>query len=89
MKRSPLSGRGGGAGTSGDCYDPLLKRDWLYVEIKHYEKAAILTLFADTKEKATREQRTPVVVMHKKGTRQRIAVVDFDYFRTLLEKAGL
>lgn len=87
MTRAPLSGRGGGSGTSGDCYDPTGKRSGFYVEIKHYAKAAIFTLFTDTKDKATREKRTPVVVMHKKGTRQRIAVMDFDYFRELLDKA--
>lgn len=86
MLRAPLSGRGGGSGTSGDCYSDDA-RSWLYAEIKHYARAAIFTLFSDTRAKAKREGRRPVVVMHQKGTRNRVAVVDFDFLCELLDKA--
>ena len=90
MIRAPLSGRNGGAGTNGDCYDPTSKRS-LYVEIKHYaaNRVPFYALWRDTKEKAKREHRAPVVVVHVKKTHSRFAIVDFDYFCDLLDKAGV
>lgn len=91
MLRCPLSGRNGGAGTCGDCYEPRpdKRRDNLYVEIKHYASNRIPggALFKDTKAKAKAEKRTPVIVMHEKGTRNRFVILDFETFCALLDKA--
>ena len=85
--RAPLSGRNGGAGTSGDYVSGVPGRKWLYAEIKHYTRAAILTLFRDTEAKAKRESRRPLVVMHEKGTQNYVAVLDFDDLCRLLDIA--
>lgn len=85
--RAPLSGRNGGAGTSGDYISSSPGRHWLYAEFKHYAKAAIFTLFKDTDEKAKREGRRPIVVMHEKGTRNYVAVMSLDLAVYLLDKA--
>ena len=81
--RAPLSGRNGGAGTSGD----YVGRPWLYIEIKHRAKAEIFSLFRDTQAKATAERRTPIVVYHMKGTRSYIAVSDAQWLARLLDAA--
>ena len=87
MLRSPLSGRNGGAGTNGDCYDPTTARSNLYVEIKHYATGRVPggALFRDTRDKAKKEKRTPIVVMHEKGTRNRFAWIDFEFLCELLD----
>jgi len=84
--RAPLSGRNGGGGTSGDYIPAVPGRDWLYAEFKLYGKAAILTLFADTRTKAKTEGRRPLVVMQQKKSRNVVAVLDFDLFVALLDK---
>lgn len=89
MKRNELSGRGGGGGTSGDCRckTPGCPMEMLYVEIKHYAKMAIFTLFRDTKQKRQRENREhEVVITHQKGTKLRLATIDFDWFVELLSE---
>lgn len=86
-KRTPLSGRNGGAGTSGD-YVPLVPgRQWLYAEFKHYTRAAIFTLMHDTEAKAKREGRhTAVVVMAEKRTQNVYALIPFEHYTELLDK---
>jgi hypothetical protein len=87
MMRTPLSGRGGGAGTSGDCYAAVgASRSKLYVEVKHYARAFIFSLFKDTETKAARERRTPIVVMHEKGTQRYVAAIDLELLCYLLDK---
>jgi hypothetical protein len=81
--RAPLSGRNGGAGTSGD----YVGRPWLYIEIKHKAKAAIFSLFQDTARKAQAEQRTPLCVYHMKGTQQYIAVSEARWLARLIDAA--
>lgn len=79
--RAPLSGRNGGAGTSGD----YVGRPWLYLEIKHYARMAIFTLWKDTADKAKRERRRPIVVCHEKGTQNYIAVCDAKWLAAVID----
>lgn len=69
-RRTPLSGRNSGHGTSADV---LLPRSLpLYVEVKHGKRAEailrsrtlLLRLFEDTEQKALGEGKVPVVVLH-------------------------
>lgn len=43
LVRNPLSGAN--SGRIGDAYDPLEKEPWVYIEAKHYERHAALSIF--------------------------------------------
>ena len=78
-RRTPLSGSRSGHLTSSDTLSP----DY-YLECKLLAKAAVVTLFDDVRTKAKREGKVPVLVIRTKGKKRRIAVVDFDFLRSLL-----
>ena len=78
-RRTPLSGGRSGHLTSSDVLV-----DKYYVEVKLYKKLMVNTLFQDTKAKAKKEGRIPIVVMRTKGQRDRIAVIDFEWLIQLL-----
>lgn len=66
-ERTPLSGRSSRHGTSSDSLHRVL-----YIEVKHGKNAEallrsrrrLLRLFEETEEKALREDKVPVVVLH-------------------------
>jgi len=76
-KRNPLSGRMGGH-TRGDVI-----HDMLYVEVKQRRRFEVLTVMRDTEEKARKERRIPVVVLHRKGAKKRYYLIEEWLFLTL------
>jgi hypothetical protein len=62
VDRNPLSGTWGGQGTSSDSMHPEL-----YIEAKHRARHAAVSLWRDTKQKAKREGKTPVVALAEKN----------------------
>lgn len=60
--RTPLSG-GNGKQTRSDSLHPKL-----YVECKYSAKSALDSLFQETKEKAIKENKIPIICTKKKGT---------------------
>lgn len=89
MERNPGSGSNGGMGSCGDCAAPdiRLPRGWLYVEIKHFARSALFTLWKDTETKAKAEKRTPIVVQHEKGTQRYLATLDLGTLAKLIDIA--
>lgn len=88
LGRNPGSGSNGGLGSCGDCaVFEGRPRGWLYVEIKHFAKSALFTLWKDTQKKAILERRTPVVIMHEKGTQSYLVTLDLAFFRRILDIA--
>lgn len=77
-ERNPLSGIQGGAGTHGDIIHSVF-----YGEIKHLQRAAILTLHAKTGELGRKEGKTPLTIIHKKGTEQYVVCIDLSDFEKL------
>ena len=78
--RNSLSGRNSKAGTSGDVI-----HDKLYIEIKHRSKIPFYSTWEDTREKAKLEKKIPVVVIHKKGSREYLAIVDARWLASILD----
>ncbi len=74
--RNPLSGRSGGH-SSGDVLHPEF-----YVEVKQRAHFGLFTLFKDTALKARKEGKTPVVVLHERGSKTRLYIVSE---KTMLE----
>ena len=71
--RTPLSGMMSGHHTSSDTLHPDI-----YVECKWTKKAAILTLWEDTRKKAKREGKIPFVAMHQRGTKIEFGLLPLD-----------
>ena len=59
---------------------------WLYIENKYRARDAMLTLFADTKEKAAVEGKIPVVALHGKGKKGFLVVVHIDDIELVLSQ---
>ena len=76
--RNPLPGRSGGH-TSGDVIHPAL-----YVEVKQRARFAVLSTMRDTEEKAKKENKIPVLVLHEKGKKKRYYVVPESYIVKIL-----
>ncbi len=72
-RRTPLSGRSSQHGTSSDSLHPEL-----YLEVKHRQKHSAVELFRDTKAKATKEGKRPVVILAQKNLPNLYAVVPLD-----------
>ena len=72
-RRTPLSGMMSGHHTSSDTLHPDI-----YVECKWTKKAAILTLWEDTRKKAKREGKIPFVAMHQRGTKIEFGLLPLD-----------
>jgi hypothetical protein len=73
-ERTPLSG-GNSKHTCGDVI-----HDKLYVEVKYRAKHTLYTLWDDTKKKADKEGKTPVVCICEKGRPGFLIVAHCDDF---------
>ena len=78
--RNPLSGRASGH-TSGDVIHPVF-----YVEVKQRARFSVLTLMQDTEEKAKKEHKKPVVVLHARHDKRRYYLIPEKLFLELLGK---
>jgi len=76
-QRNPLSGRMGGY-TSGDVIHPSL-----YVEVKQKKRFAVLAIMKDTEEKARKEKKIPVLVIHQGGAKRRYYIIQEELFLQL------
>jgi len=76
--RNPLSGRAGGH-TRGDVIHPDL-----YVEVKQRARFSVLSLMRDTEDKARKEGKKPVVVLHERRARTRYYLIPEKMFLELL-----
>jgi len=61
-QRNPLSGGNSGNGTRADVI-----HETLYIEAKQRVKHSAVTLWDDTKKKAVKENKTPVVCLSEKN----------------------
>ena len=81
-KRNPLSGSMSGHSSSDSLSDTF------YLESKLRAKPGGWNLFMDTRDKAKRENKIPIVILSKKYHKDKIAMVDYDFLLGLLEKSG-
>ena len=81
-KRNPLSGSMAGHSSSDSLSDTF------YLESKLRAKPGGWNLFMDTRDKAKRENKIPIVILSKKYHKDKIAMVDYDFLLGLLEKSG-
>ena len=77
-KRNPLSGGNSGSGTRADVI-----HDRLFIECKKRVKHSAVTLWDDTKKKAVKEGKTPVVCLSEKNRPGFWIVVHSDDFLKL------
>ena len=70
--RNPLSGSNS-KHTSGDMI-----HNTIYVEVKHRQRQAIISLYRDTAKKAKREGKIPVCCVSEKGMRGGLVVCHSD-----------
>lgn len=71
-ERTPLSG-----GNSKITRSDTLSKD-KYIEVKSRKTWAIFTLFRDTAEKAKKEKKTPMLVLHETGKHLYLKVEKLD-----------
>jgi len=76
-KRNPLSGRMGGH-TPGDVYDLPI-----YVEVKHKNRFAVLTIMSEVEVEARKEGKLPLLVIHQHGMKKRYYITEEDFFLKL------
>ena len=81
-KRNPLSGSMSGHSSSDSLSDTF------YLESKLRANPPGWNLFLDTREKAKKENKIPIVVLSKKYHQDKIAMVDYDFLVGLLRKSG-
>ena len=81
-KRNPLSGSMSGHSSSDSLSETF------YLESKLRAKPGGWNLFMDTRDKAKRENKIPIVILSKKYHKDKIAMVDYDFLLGLLEKSG-
>ena len=79
-QRNPLSGIASGH-TAGDVIHPVF-----YVEVKQRAHFSVLTLMRDTIEKAKKEKKKPVVVLHECRDKSRYYLITEKLFLELLGK---
>jgi hypothetical protein len=60
--RTPMSG-----GNSKHTRSDTLHKE-AYIEIKHRAEFSVINLWMDTKKKADKEDKVPIVALHKKGS---------------------
>lgn len=77
--RNPLSGSAS-RHTAGD----MIHED-LFLDSKHREKMAVVTLFEETAVKAKREGKTPVLGLHVKGSSRHLIVCDIKDLKWIAE----
>ncbi len=73
-ERTPLSG-GNSKITSSDTL-----HEKFYVEVKQRKKIPFYTTFKETVEKAKKENKIPMVVIHEKFAKRRLIIMDYDDF---------
>ena len=76
--RNPLSGSLSDR-TKGDVLHPTL-----YVEVKQRKRFAIVPIMRDTEEKAKKEKKTPVLVLHQVRSKTRYYMVTEKTFLELI-----
>ena len=81
-KRNPLSGSMSGHSSSDSLSETF------YLESKLRANPPGWNLFIDTRDKAKKEGKIPIVIVSKKFHRDKIAMVDYDFLVSLLEKSG-
>ena len=81
-KRNPLSGSMSGHSSS----DSL--SEIFYLESKLRANPPGWNLFIDTRDKSKKENKIPIVILSKKYHKDKIAMVDYDFLVSLLEKSG-
>lgn len=80
-KRTPLSG-----GNSGVTRSDTLHKE-LYIECKSTSRSPTCALFRQTRSLARAENKLCVLALHQKGTHGSVAVIDWDVFVGLWNKA--
>jgi len=81
-RRTPLSGGNSGA-TRSDTLHPQL-----YIECKSQARSPVNALFRQVRRLARAENKLPVLALHQKGWPGSVAVVDWDTFVGLWNKAA-
>ena len=81
-KRNPLSGSMSGHSSSDSLSDTF------YLESKLRANPPGWNLFLDTRDKAKKEKKIPIVVLSKKYHKDKIAMIDYDFLLELLKKSG-
>jgi uncharacterized circularly permuted ATP-grasp superfamily protein len=77
--RTPLSGSNSKQ-TSSDVIHPDL-----YIEVKHRKKIPFFKTWLDTVDKAEKEHKTPIVVIHEKSSHINLAIVDAEWLASILK----
>ena len=78
-ERTPLSGSAS-RHTHSDTLHPKL-----YIETKQRATSSLHTLFEQVARVAENERKEPVLVIHKKGSRRRLVVIDLQLFLQLYQ----
>ena len=81
-KRNPLSGSMSGHSSSDSLSDTF------YLESKLRANPPGWNLFIDTRSKAEKEEKIPIVVLSKKYHQDKIAMIEYDFLLELLKKSG-
>ena len=81
-KRNPLSGSMSGHSSSDSLSETF------YIESKLRAKPGGWNLFQETKEKAKKEKKIPIVILSKKYKKGKIAMLNYDFLVELLKKSG-
>jgi len=80
VRRTPLSGENSGHDTNSDSLHPIL-----YIETKYRQKHYAVELFKDTKKKALKEKKTPIVALKQAGTQGFLLLIDPSDLKTIAE----
>ena len=80
--RNPLSGSMSGHSSSDSLSDKF------YLESKLRINPPGWTLFMDTRDKAKREGKIPVIILSKKYHKDKISMIDYNFLLELLDKSG-
>lgn len=78
-RRTPLSGQNSGH-TGADTLHPTL-----FIEAKQRAKIPFWTTWMEVRARARTEGKQPILVMHKKGSPDRVAMVDLEWLVGLVQ----
>ena len=78
-QRNPLSGKNS-RHTQADVI-----HNKLFIEVKHRSRIPFYKVWEDTKHKAYQENKIPVLVIHQKGSKDYIAIIDASYLAELMK----
>ena len=79
VERTPLSGSAS-RHTHSDTLHPKL-----YIETKQRAVSSLHTLFEQVARVAANERKEPVLIIHKRGSRRRLVVIDLQLFLQLYQ----